>query len=67
MSRSRRVPLLSPATAVEMLALVDHALVAAPDGALPYLRGYLVARSWDAATRPQAPSLGEPDFLGELP
>jgi hypothetical protein len=66
MTALRRPPLVAPSVAAEMLALVDHALVAAPDGALPYLRGYLVARSWEPAERPPRP-IDEPDFLGGAP
>jgi hypothetical protein len=43
----RQPPRLSPATAVELLALVDHSVVAAPAAPLEYLRGFLVARSWE--------------------
>ena len=60
----KRRPLVpSPATAAEMLNLVDYATVAAPENPLTYLRGYLTARSLAAVSEPPE-RLPEPDFLG---
>ena len=52
---------LSPAAAAEMLALLDHAREVEPNAPLPYLRGFLVARSGESS-RVQREDANDPDW-----